>query len=218
MASAICCERPFFCLFDVPGATGARMGRFFVAPFAQSARKEEIALMATKRKEGIVARLSDTLRRAKAVVLVQAQGITVAEQTQLRKKMRADGLEFQVVKNTLFRLATREANVANIDPILNGPTAAVFGFDDEIGAAKATADYVKTSKIVTIKAGILGPRALTVAQVESLATLPSSSVVRAQAVGAVLGPAQQTVGLLSAPLRDLIQVMRNYAEKQGATF
>src|SRR5450631_1528280 len=121
--------------------------------------------MPTKRKEGIVATLTEKLGRAKALVLMQAQGLTVAEQTDLRKKLRAGGMEFQVVKNTLFRLATHQADAANVDATLNGPTAVAFGYDDETSVAKAIVDYVKTSKIVTIKAGMLGKLPLSATQV-----------------------------------------------------
>jgi len=175
--------------------------------------------MPTPRKEKIVTELTDKLRRAKSLVLLQAQGLTVADQTELRKKLRSQGnMEFQVVKNTLLRLAAKEAGSANVDTILSGPTAIAYGYDDEMSIAKAMVDYVKTSKIVTIKAGMLGKVALSAQQVDALAKLPGAQELRAQAVGTLVGPAQQTYGLLSAPLRDLAQIIYNYAEKQGATF
>ncbi len=175
--------------------------------------------MPTPHKEQLVASLTAKVRRSKTIVLMQAQGLSVSEQTTLRRKLRAAGdVEFQVVKNTLFRIATHDANVANVDSALNGPTAVAFGYDDEITVAKAIADYIRTSKIVTLKAGILGKQTLSVKQIETLATLPGRDGVRSQAVGALQGPAQEVVGLLSAPLRDLAQILRNYAEKQGASF
>lgn len=174
--------------------------------------------MPTPRKETIVEALTGKLRRAKALVLMQAQGLTVAGQTELRKKLRSSGVEFQVVKNTLFRTATRAAEVANVDEILNGPTAIAISYQDEAAVAKSMTDYVKTSKIVTIKGGMLGKQRLSVAQVESLAKMPSRNELRSQAVGTVQGPLSQTNGLLSAPLRDLVQILHNYAERQGAAF
>lgn len=173
--------------------------------------------MPTPRKINIVESLTDKVRRATAMVLLQAQGLTVKDQTDLRKKLRSNGMEFQVVKNTLFRNATHGAGTANIDDILNGPTAVVFGYEDEAALAKALVDYVRTSKIVTIKAGMLGKQALKTAQVEDLAKLPGRKELRSQTVGAVTGPLSQTNSLLTAPLRDLVQILHNYAEKQGAT-
>jgi len=174
--------------------------------------------MPTEHKRNIVVNLVAKLRRAKALVLMQTQGLSVADQTQLRKKLRGDGLEFAVVKNTLFRLAIKDAEAADLDEILRGPTAVAFGYDDESTVAKSIVDYVRTSKIVTIKAGALGRLPRTAQQVEDLAKLPGRDQLRSQAVGAIGGPAQQTYSLLSAPMRDLVQILHNYAEKQGASF
>ena len=173
--------------------------------------------MPTPRKIKIVESLTEKLRRAKALVLMQTEGLTVAAQTELRKKLRSGGMEFQVVKNTLFRTATRAADVANVDEILNGPTAVAIGYQDETTVAKAILDYVKTSKIVTVKGGMMGSQKLSIAQVEGLSKLPGRDILRAQAVGTVQGPLSQTNGLLTAPLRDFVQILHNYAEKQGAS-
>ncbi len=174
--------------------------------------------MPTQRKSEIIQSLTDKLRRMKALVLMQTQGLNVADQNDLRHKLRGSGLDFVVVKNTLFRNATREAGVANVDDVLNGPTSVAIGYDDEMSAAKAVLDYVRTSKIVTVKGGMLGSQKLNAAQLESLAKLPGRDNLRAQAVGTVQGPLNQTAGLVGAPLRDLVQILHNYAEKQGATF
>jgi large subunit ribosomal protein L10 len=195
-------------------------GDFFYGPEAANTHQfgKEDLLMPTPRKETIVESLTAKLRRAKALVLMQTQGLTVADQTDLRKKLRSGGMEFQVVKNTLFRTATRAADVANVDDILNGPTAVAIGYEDEMAVAKAVTEYVRTSKIVTIKGGMLGRQKLDAAQMDSLAKLPGRNDLRAQAVGTVQGPLSQTNSLISAPLRDLVQILHNYSEKQGATF
>ena len=174
--------------------------------------------MPTQRKIQIVESLTEKLRRAKTTVLVQAQGMSVAEQTEMRKKFRSSGLDFQVVKNTLLRHATHSADTANIDDVLSGPTAVVIGYQDEVGVAKAVLDYIRTSKTVTVKAGMLGKQKLNPAQLESLSKLPGRDQLRSQAVGTVQGPLATAAGLVGAPLRDLVQILHNYAEKQGATF
>jgi large subunit ribosomal protein L10 len=174
--------------------------------------------MPTQRKIQIVESLTDKLRRAKATVLVQTQGMSVAEQTEMRKKFRSGGMDFQVVKNTLMRSATHTAETANVDAILVGPTAVVIGYQDEASVAKAVLDYIKTSKTVTLKGGVLGKQMLNPTQLESLSKLPGRDQLRAQAVGTVQGPLSTAAGLVAAPLRDLVQILHNYAEKQGATF
>jgi large subunit ribosomal protein L10 len=174
--------------------------------------------MPTEHKNAIITSLAEKLRRMKALVLMQVQGLNVADQNALRHKLRDSGLEYVVVKNTLFRNATRRAGVADVDDVLNGPTSVAIGYDDETSVAKTVLDYVRTSKVVTVKGGMLGTQKLSTAQVESLAKLPGRNALRAQAVGTVQGPLNQTAGLIGAPLRDLVQILHNYAEKQGATF
>jgi large subunit ribosomal protein L10 len=174
--------------------------------------------MPTQRKIQIVESLTEKLRRSKATVLVQAQGMSVAEQTEMRKKFRSSGLDFQVVKNTLLRNATHSAETANVDDVLSGPTAVVIGYQDETATAKTVLDYIRTSKTVTVKGAMMGKQKLNPTQLESLSKLPGRDQLRAQAVGTVQGPLGTTASLVSAPLRDLVQILHNYAEKQGATF
>lgn len=174
--------------------------------------------MPTEEKATIIRLLTEKLRRSRAVVLLQMQGMSVADQTDLRKKLRAAQIDFQVVKNTLLRIATNGAGVANIDRYLVGPTAVAIGYGDESATAKAVLDYVRTSKTVTVKAGMLGTMAFAGNQIEDISRLPGKQDARAQGVGAIQGPLNQTYSLFNAPLRDLVQVLHNYAEQQGATF
>jgi large subunit ribosomal protein L10 len=194
-------------------------GFLYVVEATDSAWKGDLLYpMPTPRKEAIVAALAEKLGRSKAVVLVQSQGLSVAEQNDLRKKLRTGGLDFQVVKNTLFRLAARQANIAAPDSVLTGPTAAAIGYDEEPATAKTVLDSIKSFKVVSVKAGILRQVHLNAAQVDDLSKLPGRNELRAQAVGTVQGPLTQAYGVLNAPLRDLVGVLRNYAEKQGGTF
>src|SRR5258708_25642020 len=134
--------------------------------------------------------LTDKLGRAAVAILVQTQGLTVKDMNDLRNKMRAAKIEFQIAKNTLLRIASERNNMVNVDKsIFNGQTAVAFGYDDEIAAAKAVADYVQTSRVAVLKSGILGGRALTADQVESLARIPGGkNYAKAQVVGVVQGP------------------------------
>jgi large subunit ribosomal protein L10 len=98
--------------------------------------------------------------------------------------------------------------------IFNGQTAVAFGYDDEVAAAKAVADYIRTSKTAQLKSGILGGRALTAEQVESLARMPGGkNHAKAQVVGVIQGPLATTYSLLTAPLRDLCYVLQAHAEQ-----
>src|SRR5437588_4467425 len=129
--------------------------------------------MPTQAKAEKIDELTDKLGRAAVAILVQTQGLTVKDMNDLRNKMRAAKVEFQIAKNTLLRIASERNNMTALDKsIFNGQTAVAIGNDDEVTAAKAVSDYVRTSKIARLKSGILGGRTLTAEQVESLARMP----------------------------------------------
>ena len=173
--------------------------------------------MPTQAKAEKIDELTDKLKRATVAILVQTQGLNVKDMTELRNKMRAAKLEFQIAKNTLLRIASERNNMSELDKsIFNGQTAVAFSYDDEVAAAKTVADYVRTSKIVVLKSGILGGRAMTANQVEDLAKMPGGkNYAKAQVVGVIQGPMATTYSLLTAPLRDLCYVLQARAEQLG---
>ena len=177
--------------------------------------------MPTQAKAEKIEELTEKLGRAAVTILVQTQGLTVKDMTDLRNRMRAAKIEFQVAKNTLLRIATERNNMTGVDKgIFNGQTAVALGYDDEVATAKAVSDYVRTSKIAVLKSGILGGRTLTADQVEDLARIPGGkNYARAQVVGTIQGPMSTTYSLLTAPMRDLCYVLQAHADQLngGAT-
>src|SRR6266581_4345256 len=171
--------------------------------------------MPTQAKAEKIDKLTEKLGRATVAILVQTQGLNVKDMTELRNKMRAAKLEFKIAKNTLLRIATERNNMTELDKsIFNGQTAIALSYGDEVAAAKAVADYTRTSKVVVLKSGILGGRALTAEQVEDLAKVPGGkNYAKAQAVGVIQGPLATTYSLLTAPLRDLCYVLQAHAEQ-----
>jgi large subunit ribosomal protein L10 len=171
--------------------------------------------MPTQAKAEKIDELTDKLGRATVAILVQTQGLNVKGMNELRSKMRAAKVEFQIAKNTLLRIASERNNMEHLDKsIFNGQTAVAFGYEDEITAARTVADYVRTSKVVVVKSGILGGRALTADQVESLARMPGGkNYAKAQAVGVIQGPLATTYSLLTAPMRDFCYVIQARAEQ-----
>ena len=171
--------------------------------------------MPTQAKAEKLEELTDKLSRATVAILVQTQGLTVKDMGELRGKMRAAKLEFQVAKNTLLRIASERNNMTELDKsIFNGQTAIAFGYDDEVAAAKVVTDYVRGSKIAVLKSAILGGRALNADQVEGLGKIPGGKLqAKAEVVGTVQGPLGSTYGLLTAPLRDLCYVLQARAEQ-----
>jgi large subunit ribosomal protein L10 len=174
--------------------------------------------MPTQAKAEIIEQLADKLGRASVAILVQTQGLKVKDMNELRSRMRAAKLDFQVAKNTLLRIATERNKMTGLDTgIFNGQTAVAIGYEDETAAAKAVADYVRTSRVAVLKSGILGGRTLTAQQVEDLARMSGGkNNAKAQAVGVIQGPLTTTYSLLSAPLRDFVYVIQARAEQLQA--
>jgi large subunit ribosomal protein L10 len=165
--------------------------------------------MPTQAKTEKIAELKDRLDRATVTILVQTQGLTVKDMNDLRGKMRAAKVDIQVVKNTLLRIASERSAMTLDRKLFDGQTTAVFGYDDEVAAAKAVANYVRTSKVVTIKSGIIGGRALSSKEVEDLAQLAGGKMqAKANFVGAIQGPLANTYNTLAAPLRDFCYVLQ----------
>ena len=171
--------------------------------------------MPTQAKAEKIDELAEKLGHATVAILVQTQGLTVKDMNELRSKMRAAKIEFQIAKNTLLRIATERNNMTGVDKsIFNGQTAVALGYDDEVATAKAVSDYIRTSKIAVLKSGILGGRVLTVDQVENIAKMPGGkNYAKAQLVGVVQGPLATTYSLLTAPMRDFCYVIQARAEQ-----
>jgi large subunit ribosomal protein L10 len=177
--------------------------------------------MPTQAKAEKIEELAEKLRRATVAILVQTQGLTVKDMIDLRNRMRAAKIEFQIAKNTLLRIASERNNMTELDKsIFNGQTAVAFGYDDETTAAKAVSDYIRTSRIAVLKSAILGGHALSAEQVENLAKIPGGKLqMKAEVVGTIQGPLGSAYGLLTAPMRDLCYVLQAHAEQLngGAT-
>ena len=171
--------------------------------------------MPTEAKAEIIDKLAEKLGRASVTILVQTQGLNVKDMNELRNKMRAAKIDFQVAKNTLLRIASERSHMDELDKsIFTGQTAVAFGYEDEITTAKTVTDYTHASKIAVLKSGILGGRMLTAEQVENLAKMPGGkNYAKAQFVGVTQGPLATTYSLLTAPMRDFCYVIQARAEQ-----
>jgi large subunit ribosomal protein L10 len=176
--------------------------------------------MPTQAKTEKIGELQEKLGRSVMTVLMQTQGLNVKEQNELRTKMRAAGIELQVAKNTLLRIASERNEMTGVDKVIfNGQTTVAFGYEDEVATAKAVADYIKTSKVAVLKSGILGGRSLSAEQVENIAKIPGGKIQsKAEVVGVLQGPMATTYSLLTAPLRDLCYIFQARADQlQGGS-
>ena len=166
-------------------------------------------------KAAAIAALHRTLQETQLVVVTHQLGLTVAEVTNLRGKMRAAGAGFKVTKNRLARIALKGTQFEGIDDLFTGPTAIAFS-RDPVAAAKVVADFAKSNDKLQIVGAGLGNQVLNAEGVKALATLPSLDQLRAQLIGLISTPATRIAGVLQAPGGQLARVLSAYAKKDEA--
>lgn len=138
-----------------------------------------------KKKEQ-VQNLAEKFKKAKMVVLTEYRGISVEDDTKLRSKVRENGDEYAVVKNSIITHAAKEAGIEGIET-LEGPTAVVIGYEDYVTPAKVVNDYAKDHDFYTIKSGVMDGKVIDVSEVKKLANLPSKDTLYAMLASALLG-------------------------------
>ena len=166
-------------------------------------------------KAELVTALNASLATVGVVVVTRNLGMTVAQSTDLRTKMRDAGASYKVTKNNLAKLAVEGTPYAAISSMLTGPTAFATS-PDPVSAAKVAVDFAKTNDKFEIVGGAMGDTLLDVAGVQGLATLPSLDELRAKILGLVQAPATKIVQIVQAPGGQLARVLAAYAEKEAA--
>jgi large subunit ribosomal protein L10 len=162
-----------------------------------------------------VGSLHGTLGDVGLVVVTHYMGLTVAEMTALRGKMRAAGASFKVTKNRLTRLALTGTEFENLADLFTGPTAIAIS-RDPVAAAKVAVEFAKANDKLKILGGSLGNMRLDIDGVKALATLPSLDELRGRLIGMISTPATRIAGVLQAPAGQLARVMNAKAEKGEA--
>lgn len=141
-----------------------------------------------EQKKAAVAALTDTLKDSVAGVLVEYKGINVADDTKLRSDLRAAGVKYSVVKNTLLELAAKQAGLDDLAPYLSGTTALATSKDDYTAAARILSKYAAASKTFNVKSGFVDGKVLDQSNVDALAKLPSREVLLATVCNAFQAP------------------------------
>ncbi len=162
--------------------------------------------MARPDKAATVAELAEKFRDSEAAVLTEYRGLSVAALKELRRSL-GDEASYAVTKNTLTKVAAREAGVDGLDDLLVGPTAIAFIEGDVVNVAKGLRDFAKANPLLVIKGGVMEGRALDADQVRKLADLESREVLLAKLAGAMQGTLQQAVSLFAAPLSQAARVL-----------
>ncbi len=165
-------------------------------------------------KQEAIAWFNGTLREAGVVVVTHNVGLSVAEMTDLRTKMREAGAGFKVMKNRLALRAIEGTPFGGLAKMFTGPTAVAYS-RDPVAAAKVAVSFGKTNPKLVLVGGGLGGTVLDAEGIKALASLPSLEELRGRLLGAINAPAARLAGVLRAPGGQLARVLRAYAEGQG---
>ncbi|MEU8226255.1 50S ribosomal protein L10 [Kribbella sp. NPDC048915] len=171
--------------------------------------------MARPDKAAAVAELTDEFRSSNGAVLTEYRGLTVAQLKELRTAL-GDDVNYAVVKNTLTKIAAKEAGVDTFDSLLEGPSAIAFIKGDPVVAAKGLRDFAKANPLLVIKGGVLEGKALGSDEISKLADLESREVLLAKLAGAMKAAPQQAVSLFAAPLQQAARLFAALQEKLPA--
>lgn len=166
-------------------------------------------------KETLVGEVRERLKMAPSTILTNYRGLTVEEDTELRRRLRAVGVQHQVIKNTLLRRAATEAGLADLSRLFEGPTAVSFS-PDVVVAARELMAFSKDHPMVEVKGGLVEGRVIDRDGAERLASLPPRQVLLAQVAGALCSPLQAAVTVLSAPMRGFAVAVGQLAEARSA--
>jgi len=170
----------------------------------------------TLEKQSTINEIIDKLNSTKIVILTEFQGMSVAEDTELRKMLRKSGIDYKVYKNTLVKQAADHLGVVGIEKHLIGSTALAIGkSDDLITPAKIIKEFSSKHQKLKLKGGILGNKVITSDDVNTLINLPPREVIISMLLGGMQSPLSKLLSVLQAPMRDFVTVLKAIAEKNG---
>lgn len=175
--------------------------------------------MARAEKVAVVEELADKLGRTRGVMLADYRGLSVGESAELRRMLREAGVEFKVVKNTLASLAAEKAGRSALRPLLQGPTAIAFVYEDPVAGARVLSRFAREHKQFSIKGGVLGNESLSPERIQELAALPGRDVLLARVGGGLAAPLVGMAAAMAAVLRQfvgVVEALRRQKEEAGA--
>lgn len=172
--------------------------------------------MATTRKIGTVEKITNGLNKAPVLFLLDFQGLTVSEITDLRGRLRGLDASVTVVKNTLAKRAAAAVGNEELQQLLTGPSALVFVRGDAVATAKLLQQYIRDKKKMAIKGGLLESKVITAPQVEELSTLPGKEQLVGKVLGGLMSPLYGLVTVLNGPIRGLTITLDRIREQKAA--
>jgi large subunit ribosomal protein L10 len=164
--------------------------------------------MKKEQKAGVIAELKEALSKSKAGVVTSYQGLPTTEIVNLRHKLRDSKLELKVVKNTMVRRAATEVGKEFMTGHFDGPLAVVLGYDDVSAPARVLTQFISSSGLnMSVSGGFLNDRWLSVAEIKTLATLPSRQELVAKVLGGLQSPIAGLVQSLSSPIMGIVYAL-----------
>jgi large subunit ribosomal protein L10 len=168
------------------------------------------------KKAQVVAELTEEIRGATALLVADPRGLNVGQLSELRRSLRTHGASFRVTKNTLGRIAAREAGTEALVDLLAGPSGVALCTTDPAPVAKALADFARTSRLLELRGGVLDGRAIDAADARRLATLPPRQELLAQLVGSLASPIQGFANVLAQLPRSLVVALDQIRQQKEA--
>lgn len=167
-------------------------------------------------KKAQVAQIAEILKGATTGVLVDYRGLTVEEDTKLRNDLRAAGVQYFVVKNTLLRLAAKETGIDGLDDALHGPTALAVS-EDAVAPAKVLADFAKDNEKMELKSGFMDGKVMSMEELQQLAKTPNKETLIAKMLGSLNSPISGLARLLNTIVEGGVEIEDLIAKKAGET-
>jgi large subunit ribosomal protein L10 len=171
--------------------------------------------MPTARKAQVIEELVDSLGRSQLTIVADYRGLTVTDLEGLRGTLRPLDAEFKVAKNTLTTIAAERAGIDGMDDVLTGPSALVLAYGDIVPVSKAINDFARTSRILTVRGGVLANRMVTPDDIGEIASLPGRDELVGKLVNVLASPMARAVGVLSGPSRSIAYLLQARIDQQG---
>ncbi len=171
--------------------------------------------MDRKQKEAFVGELRSRLKAAQGTFLVEYQGLNVEAINALRRQLRDHGVEFQVVKNRLLKLASQDTDSALLEEFMRGPTAVAVAYDDVVAPAKTLVEFAKEHKHLQIKSGQISGKVIAAEAIKRLAELPGREVLLAQVLAAMQAVPASFVRVLNGAIAQLLYALKAIEQQKS---
>ena len=166
-------------------------------------------------KKEIISELKEKIAKTGFAVITDHRGLTMSELTELRNRLFKNDADYKIAKNTLIKIAIKDTNLAELDSLLEGPTALLLGYGDPSECAKTYVEFTKEIEKGDIRGGLLDGKLLTKQEIKTFAALPSKSVLLGQIAGLLVANTQSIAGTFESLIRDIALLAEEVAKKNS---